>query len=139
MNPLSAGNWKPSKKKPRAYGEDFAGRLTESADTLLAAFQKRDDIWRRILEKIYVYARMRRDENNAETKCLTAEIERNSVIAAVSASMAFTPELLSVSEETILAYIDAAPGLEIYRFAICDTMRQKAHILTTLKKTSWLK
>ena len=53
------------------------------------------------------------------------------MIAAVSASMAFfTPELLSASEETILAYIDAAPGLEIYRFAICDTMRQKAHILT---------
>ena len=55
----------------------------------------------------------------------------NSVIAAVSASMAFfTPDLLSASEETILAYIDAAPGLEIYRFASCDTMRQKAHILT---------
>ena len=67
MNPLSAGNWKPSEKEAEAYGEDFAGRLTESADTLLAAFQKRDDIWRR-LEKIYVYARMRRDENNAETK-----------------------------------------------------------------------
>ena len=130
MNPLSAGNWKPSEKKPRPTGEDFAGRLTESADTLLAAFQKRDDIWRR-LEKIYVYARMRRDENNAETKYQAMADQCNSVIAAVSASMAFfTPELLSASEETILAYIDAAPGLEIYRFAICDTMRQKAHILT---------
>ena len=118
------------KKEAEAYGEDFAGRLTESADTLLAAFQKRDDIWRR-LEKIYVYARMRRDENNAETKYQAMADQCNSVIAAVSASMAFfTPELLSASEETILAYIDAAPGLEIYRFAICDTMRQKAHILT---------
>ena len=130
MNLLSAGNWKPSEKEAEAYGEDFAGRLTESADTLLAAFQKRDDIWRR-LEKIYVYARMRRDENNAETKYQAMADQCNSVIAAVSASMAFfTPELLSASEETILAYIDAAPGLEIYRFAICDTMRQKAHILT---------
>ena len=118
------------KKEAEAYGKDFAGRLTESADTLLAAFQKRDDIWRR-LEKIYVYARMRRDENNAETKYQAMADHCNSVIAAVSASMAFfTPELLSASEETILAYIDAAPGLEIYRFAICDTMRQKAHILT---------
>ncbi len=74
---------------------------------------------------------MRRDENNAETKYQAMADQCNSVIAAVSASMAFfTPELLSASEETILAYIDAAPGLEIYRFAICDTMRQKAHILT---------
>lgn len=124
------GELETIKKEAEAYGEDFAGRLTENADTLLAAFQKRDDIWRR-LEKIYVYARMRRDENNAETKYQAMTDQCNSVIAAVSASMAFfTPELLSASEETILAYIDAAPGLEIYRFAICDTMRQKAHILT---------
>ena len=125
-----SGELETIKKEAEAYGEDFAGRLTESADTLLAAFQERDDIWRR-LEKIYVYARMRRDENNAETKYQAMTDQCNSVIAAVSASMAFfTPELLSASEETILAYIDAAPGLEIYRFAICDTMRQKAHILT---------
>ena len=125
-----SGELETIKKEAEAYGEDFAGRLTESADTLLAAFQKRDDIWRR-LEKIYVYARMRRDENNAETKYQAMADQCNSVIAAVSASMAFfTPELLSASEETILAYIDPAPGLEIYRFAICDTMRQKAHILT---------
>ena len=125
-----SGELETIKKEAEAYGEDFAGRLTESADTLLAAFQKRDDIWRR-LEKIYVYARMRRDENNAETKYQAMADQCNSVIAAVSASMAFfTPELLSASEETILAYIDVAPGLEIYRFAICDTMRQKAHILT---------
>lgn len=125
-----SGELEAIKKEAEAYGEDFTGRLTESADTLLAAFQKRDDIWRR-LEKIYVYARMRRDENNAETKYQAMADQCNSVIAAVSASMAFfTPELLSASEETILAYIDAVPGLEIYRFAICDTMRQKAHILT---------
>ncbi len=125
-----SGELESIKKEAEVYGEDFAGRLTESADTLLAAFQKRDDIWRR-LEKIYVYARMRRDENNAETKYQAMADQCNSVIAAVSASMAFfTPELLSASEETILAYIDAAAGLEIYRFAICDTMRQKAHILT---------
>ena len=125
-----SGELETIKKEAEVYGEDFAGHLTESADTLLAAFQKRDDIWRR-LEKIYVYARMRRDENNAETKYQAMADQCNSVIAAVSASMAFfTPELLSASEETILAYIDAAPGLEIYRFAICDTMRQKAHILT---------
>lgn len=127
---IISGELETIKKEAEAYGEDFAGRLTESADTLLAAFQKRDDIWRR-LEKIYVYARMRRDENNAETKYQAMADQCNSVIAAVSASMAFfTPELLSASEETILAYIDAVPGLEIYRFAICDTMRQKAHILT---------
>ena len=75
-----SGELETIKKEAEAYGEDFAGRLTESADTLLAAFQKRDDIWRR-LEKIYVYARMRRDENNAETKyqAMTDQCDRRRI------------------------------------------------------------
>ncbi len=125
-----AGELKSIKDEAEAYGKDFAGHLTENAETLLAAFQKRDDIWRR-LEKIYVYARMRRDENNAEAKYQAMSDQCGSVIAAVSASMAFfTPELLSAPEETIVSYIDSNPELETYRFAICDTLRQKAHILT---------
>ena len=127
---IIVGELEAIRKDAAAYEEDFAGRLTESADTLLTAFQKRDDIWRK-LEKIYVYARMRRDENNAETKYQAMADQCNGVIAAVSASMAFfTPELLSSPEETILSYIDTTPELETYRFAICDTLRQKAHILT---------
>lgn len=125
-----AGELKSIKDEAEAYGKDFAGHLTENAETLLAAFQKRDDIWRR-LEKLYVYARMRRDENNAEAKYQAMSDQCGSVIAAVSASMAFfTPELLSAPEETIVSYIDSNPELETYRFAICDTLRQKAHILT---------
>ncbi len=125
-----AGELKSIKDEAEAYGKDFAGHLTENAETLLAAFQKRDDIWRG-LEKIYVYARMRRDENNAEAKYQAMSDQCGSVIAAVSASMAFfTPELLSAPEETIVSYIDSNPELETYRFAICDTLRQKAHILT---------
>lgn len=127
---IIAGELETIRNDAAAYGEAFAGHLTESADTLLSAFQKRDDIWRR-LEKIYVYARMRRDENNAETKYQAMADQCNAVIAAVSASMAFfTPELLAAPEDTVLSYIEAAKGLETYRFAICDTLRQKAHVLT---------
>lgn len=127
---IIAGELETIRNDAAAYGEAFAGHLTESAYTLLSAFQKRDDIWRR-LEKIYVYARMRRDENNAETKYQAMADQCNAVIAAVSASMAFfTPELLAAPEDTVLSYIDTAKGLETYRFAICDTLRQKAHVLT---------
>lgn len=127
---IIAGELETIRNDAAAYGEAFAGHLTESADTLLSAFQKRDAIWRR-LEKIYVYARMRRDENNAETKYQAMADQCNAVIAAVSASMAFfTPELLAAPEDTVLSYIDTAKGLETYRFAICDTLRQKAHVLT---------
>ncbi|MDO4746639.1 MAG: oligoendopeptidase F [Bacillota bacterium] len=118
------------KKQAESYAKEFAGHLTESADILLDAYKKRDDIWRS-LENIYVYSRMRRDENNAESKYQAMSDKCGAVIAAVSASMAFfTPEMLDASDDVILGYIDENDGLKEYAFAIKDTLRQKAHILT---------
>lgn len=113
-----------------SFMKKYSGRMGESADTLLSAFKDRDDIWRR-LEKIYVYARMRRDEDNAESRYQAMSDKCNAVIAAVSASMAFfTPELISVSEDDIRSYMDSEEGLDVYRFAIEDALRQKAHVLS---------
>ncbi len=118
------------KAQAEKYNSDYAGRLTEDAATLLAAYRERDAIWRK-LEHIYVYARMRRDENNAEGKYQAMTDKCGSVIAAVSASMSFfTPELLSAPDDVILGYLLEEKDLAIYEFAIKDTLRQKAHILT---------
>ena len=55
------------KAQASAYAEEFSGKLTQSSSILLKAYKDRDSIWRK-LENIYVYSRMRRDENNAESK-----------------------------------------------------------------------
>lgn len=118
------------KLRAEKYAADYSGKLTESAATLLKAYKDRDCIWRD-LENIFVYARMRRDENNAESRYQAMTNKCGSVIAAVSASMSFfTPELLSASENTILKYIESEADLKEYEFAIKDTLRQKAHILS---------
>ena len=118
------------KDRAEKYAADYSGRLAENAETLLAAYTERDLIWRD-LEKIFVYARMRRDENNAESKYQAMTSKCSTVIAAVSSSMSFfTPELLSASDKTILDFIKKEPGLKEYEFAIKDTLRQKAHILS---------
>lgn len=118
------------KAQASAYAEEFAGKLTQSADILLKAYKDRDAIWRK-LENIYVYSRMRRDENNAESKYQAMSDKCGAVIAAVSASMSFfTPELLASSDDIILGYIKENNGLKEYEFAIKDTLRQKEHILT---------
>ena len=117
-----------------SYIEKFAGNLTSGGDTLLAALKERDDIWQR-LEKVFVYARMRRDENNAENRYQAMSDKCQSVIAAVSAAMSFfTPELLSAPEEKILGYLDTTDGLEVYSFLIKDTLRQKAHVLSAAEE-----
>ncbi|MFQ8602156.1 MAG: oligoendopeptidase F [Anaerovoracaceae bacterium] len=118
------------KKDAASYEEKYSGKLSKDGETLLKAFKDRDDIWRR-LEKIYVYARMKRDEDNAETVYQAMTDKCGAIIAAVSASMAFfTPELLTSSEEKIITFIDSTEGLKEYEFAIKDTLRQKSHILT---------
>ena len=74
---------------------------------------------------------MRRDENNADSSYQAMSDKCSAVIAAVSASMAFfTPELLEAPDERILGFISENEGLKEYKFAIEDTLRQKAHILT---------
>ncbi|MDO4485374.1 MAG: oligoendopeptidase F [Bacillota bacterium] len=118
------------KASAEEYAAKYAGHLTENADTLLGAYKDRDDIWRQ-LEKIYVYARMRRDENNAENKYQGMTDKCTTVIAAVSAAMSFfTPELLSAEDSTILGYIEENDGLREYEFAIRHALRQKEHVLS---------
>lgn len=118
------------KNDAASYAQKYSGKLAKDGKTLLNAFRDRDDIWRR-LEKIYVYARMKRDENNANTVYQAMSDKCGAIIAAVSASMAFfTPELLKSPQEDILKFIDETEALKEYEFAIRDTLRQKAHVLT---------
>ncbi|MCB6994662.1 oligoendopeptidase F [bacterium 210820-DFI.6.37] len=108
----------------------FMGHLTESAAVLLNALKARDAIWQK-LERVYVYARMRRDEDNRKTQYQAMTDKCQSVIAQVSAAMSFfTPELLDAPEETLLSYIDQEPGLKEYEFFLRDLLREKAHVLT---------
>lgn len=116
------------------YAKRFTGHLTESSETLFEAFSQKDDIYRR-LEKIYVYAHMRRDEDNAVGRYQGMTDKAMSAIAAVSASMSFfTPELISTDEETLLRFIAENDDLKIYGFVIKDAIRQKQHILDSSRE-----
>lgn len=118
------------KTKAAKYSEKYTGNLTCDGATLAQAYIDKDQIWRE-LEKIYVYAHMKRDENNANEKYQAMADKAMSVIASVSASLSFfTPELLSASENTILGFIEETPELKTYQFTIKDTLRQKAHVLS---------
>ena len=110
--------------------KEFEGHLTESSSTLLEALKAHDAIWLK-LEKVYVYARMRRDEDNSRSQYQAMTDKCNSIIAQVSAASSFfTPELLSASEETLLGYIEENDELKVYEFFIKDTLREKAHVLS---------
>ena len=112
----------------------FQGKLTESASTLLEALRERDAIWQK-LEHAFVYAAMKKDEDNREDKYQAMDDKCGSAIAKVSASMSFfTPELLEASEETILGYIAEEEGLKQYEFLLKSALKEKEHILTAAEE-----
>lgn len=112
-----------------AFGA-YQGRLLTNAATLASAFEDKDAIWQK-LEKAFVYARMKQDEDNRNTKQQAMLIRVNMIIAKVSAAMSFfTPELLSASEETLLNYLETEPRLAVYDFILRDLLREKQHILS---------
>ncbi|MBN7772207.1 oligoendopeptidase F [Clostridium aminobutyricum] len=116
-------------EEAQVYGK-YSGRLGESAATLLEAFQEKDRIWQ-IAEKVYVYARMRRDEDNRVTKYQAMADKCHTMLAKISACMSFfTPELLDVPKEALLRFIQAENGLKIYEYVILDMLREKEHVLS---------
>jgi len=110
--------------------ESFSGNLGNSSSSLLSAFRKKDEMWI-IAEKMYVYARMRRDEDNRVSKYQAMVDKCRTLIAKASAVVSFfTPELLEIPEDTLKSFIANEDGLKLYEFVILDTLRQKAHVLT---------
>ncbi|MEG1584308.1 MAG: oligoendopeptidase F, partial [Anaerovorax sp.] len=108
----------------------FSGHLDDGGKTLLAALTTKDEIWL-TLERVYVYARMRKDEDNRVSRYQSMADKASSLIAKTAAAMSFfTPELLEIPEEKLLAFFDKEKGLATYRFIIENTLREKAHILS---------
>lgn len=129
----SAESWQKDVDDALKMTEDFKkfqGHLTDSAETLADALITKDAIWQKI-EKAFVYARMKLDEDNRVSAQQGMLDKVNGYVAGIAASMSFfTPELLEASEETLRSYLDSCPALSTYRFLIEDILREKEHVLS---------
>jgi oligoendopeptidase F len=120
------------KKLQQMVGQIAAlqGTMAESPQALLKVLQTSDDMGR-IAEKLYVYARMRRDENNGNHvyQALFDRAERLSVEAS-SASAYIVPEILTIPEADLKKYMLQNEDLAVYQHALEEILRQKEHILS---------
>jgi len=108
----------------------FRGKLADSAAILLECLRTRDDIISRC-QNVYVYAKMRRDEDNAIGEYQAYADMALSLYTEVSAICSFiAPELLRADRATIESYIAENEGLSVYAHYIGDLFRQRGHILS---------
>jgi oligoendopeptidase F len=124
--------WEAALAELQSRMDAFAARkgsLAGGAQALLDAYRAFDDIGRRQY-LVYRYPQLQRDVDMAD-QTIAAHFQRVSAVFARfhAATAWFTPELLSIPEPTVRAWIDATPELAPYRFPILDQYRRQAHVL----------
>lgn len=103
--------------------------LTSSAAALADALIKIDES-ALLCERIFVYAKMRRDEDNGNTRYQGMTERAWSLYVAVSGETSYVaPTLLKESDEKLLGFIAEEPRLAPYAFMIRNLIRQKSHVL----------
>jgi len=105
----------------------YEGRVTESAETLQAVLETREEIMREVAN-VGAYARMRSDEDTADQHYQALSARAQSLSADASSAASFIePELQACTREELQECIEANPELERYEHYFDDVLRMKPH------------
>lgn len=105
------------------------GTLEEGPQAVLKAYLLGDEIG--VLSyRVYCYTALQRDVDLRDQDIAGRFQEVRAMFAKFgTASAWFTPELLTIPEETMLEWLKETPALQPYRHAITDIYRQQKHVL----------
>ena len=129
----SEDSWKEAKdelvaKLPEM--EKFKGKLTQSADELLAYLEFSSKIGKEA-SKLYSYASMHSDLDTRDMKYSGMKKELQQIFSDFSSKLAFVdPEILSVEWSVIEGFINEKSGLLVYKKYLKDLYLQKEHTLS---------
>ncbi len=125
--------WEQDFKKVKELAsqiQGLQGRLAEGAQTLLECFKKSDEVLS-LNDKVFVFARMKRDENNGDSTYQALTDRASSLATEVYAAISFiVPEMLSIPEDKLMGYVNENKELSTYLFMIKENLRQKDHVLS---------
>ncbi|MEG0873719.1 MAG: oligoendopeptidase F [Clostridiales bacterium] len=108
----------------------YMGTLTQSGKRLYDFLQLDEKISRK-LDTLYVYAKMKLDEDNRLNIYQAMENKAMSLtVKAAEAGAFFGPEIMAAGEEKIKALIQEYAPLEDYRIVFEHLLRYKPHTLT---------
>lgn len=124
--------WREDYERLKAAIPGFAryqGRLGEGADVLLEMQRAYDEL-NMLAEKVYVYANQRLHENTDNgTYQNLASLSQGLLVELSQACAWVEPELLTLPDGTIEAYLRENTELSVYRQYFENIIRQKEHVL----------
>lgn len=110
--------------------EKFQGTLGKSADDLYQALVTRDKLSER-LEKVFIYARMKYDQDTTNSHYQAYNDRVTSLLSEANSAMSFyRPEILAIPESKIATYLQENKSLQLYAFELEDLNRFRAHVLS---------
>ncbi len=121
--------YKATEKEFSAYDFSvFKGKLSDK-QTLLKCFELSDTLSRR-LERLYLYAHTRHDEDVRISKYTSAQATVGAYFSKISAEFAFVePELTALDDSVLQAFIDD-PDFSAYDYRLRRIAASKAHVLS---------
>ena len=105
----------------------FEGRATESAETLLAAFETHESVMREVA-KVSTYANLRSSEDQRVAAYQSMATRAKSLAAdARSAASYLDPELQALDADEFAAFVDEEPALAAWEHVVDDARRTREH------------
>ena len=115
-------------KKQLSQFDEYHGKIN-TAENLLGVLKLKDEVARKI-DKLFTYARMRRDEDNSRANYQAlADRAMGLLVEALSCISFIEPEILSLSKEELLGFMEQNEDLKLYEHYLTNLLRMKEHIL----------
>lgn len=109
---------------------EYKGKLTNSSSQLLSCLALNSEM-AKTFGRLASYAHMKSDQDTRDATYLAMKQEIEQLATEYSTRASFIePELVSLDAETVGKFIDAEPGLEVYRMYLLDVLRGKPHTLS---------
>ena len=113
---------------------DYRGTLGSDGDSLLAAIEAIQAI-ETIVANLYVYAGLKNFEDTRISDNAARFSEAQGLYAEFQQALAFfSPELLSIPEDTLDHYVASTPGLALYEHYLDETARMRAYTLSEVEE-----
>ncbi len=129
----SIDDWEKDFSKVKEYVSQivgFKGTLNKDSNTLLECLKLSNKLMS-INDSVFVYARMKKDENNADSTYQSLADKASALMTEAYAAVSFiVPEIISIPEDKLNSFLEENKDLQLYRQFFHEILRQKEHVLS---------